>query len=96
MSIISKHSLFAVSAVAALVGFSPAYAQSTQRLEKEQFGNSASPDVLPDSSQTGPSQSITKQEKDQLNNSASPDVLPDASQTGPSQSIPAEEKSQIK
>ena len=96
MSIISKHWVLAFLASVALLGVSPVYAQSVEQQEKNQMNNSASPDVLPDSSQTGPSQSIPQQEENQMNNSASPDVLPDSSQTGPSQSIPQEEKNQMK
>ncbi len=95
MAINSKQVLLAASVVAAQLAISPVHAQSVQKLEKEQFGNSASPDVLPDSSQKGPSESITKQEKDQLNNSASPDVDPGASK-GPDQPITTQEQNQIR
>ncbi|SFV38754.1 hypothetical protein [Hyphomicrobium facile] len=96
MTIISKHSVLAILVAVALLGVSPAYAQSVEQQEKNQMNNSAAPDVLPDSSQTGPSQSIPQQEQNQMNNSAAPDVLPDSSQTGPSQSITTQEKNQMK
>ncbi len=95
MSIISKQLFLAVSVVAAQIAISPVHAQSVQKLEKEQVGNSASPDVLPDASQTGPSQSITKQEKDQLNNSTATDVDPGASK-GPDQPLTTQEQNQIR
>ncbi len=68
MPIINKQSLFAASIVVAQLAISPVFAQSTPKLEKEQLGNSAAPDVDPGASK-GTDESIIKQERDQLGNS---------------------------
>lgn len=95
MELISKQLLLAVSIVVAQIAVAPLHAQSPQTEEKEQLGNSPSPDVLPDSSQQGPSQSIQQQERDQIDNSAAPDVDPGASK-GPDQPITKQEQNQLR
>jgi hypothetical protein len=63
------------------------------KLEHQQVGNSAQPDVDPNASQ-GKDPSIVKQEKRQIGNSVHPDVDPNASQ-GADPSLSAQEKNQI-
>ncbi len=93
MSIISRQSLFAASVVVAQLIVSPAFAQSTPKLEKEQLGNSAAPDVDPGASK-GTDKSSVKQERDQIGKSTAVAVDPNASQ-GTDKSIVKQEQDQI-
>lgn len=63
------------------------------KLERDQLGNSAQPDVDPNAS-GGKDPSIVTQEKEQIDNSAEPDVDPQAS-TGRDESLVKQEKDQI-
>ncbi len=79
MSINNKASIFVLLGAMAGFGLSTANAESLPKMEREQIGNSARPDVDPNASR-GPDASIVKQEKDQFGNSAQPNVGSSASQ----------------
>lgn len=87
-----KLSLVVLSGVLALY-ISPAYAESLDKLEKAQMGNSTASDVDPGASK-GTDKSIVKQERDQLGGSTGPNVDPGASK-GPDASIVDQERQQI-
>jgi hypothetical protein len=83
--------MIAVGCFVVLAG--AARAESLNKLEHDQYGNSASPDVDASASR-GADKSVVKQERDQIGNSAQPDVDPNASK-GPDESITDQERSQI-
>lgn len=93
MPMIDKKLFFAASVVAIQLAISPAFAQSTPQLDREQLGDSAAPDVDPGASK-GTDESIVKQEGDQLDNSTAPDVDASASK-GVDESIVKQEQGQI-
>jgi hypothetical protein len=93
MSINKKLSFLAISGVLAQFCILPAYAESLPKMEKDQIGNSANPDVDPGASK-GTDPSIVTQEKDQMGNSVSPVVDPGASK-GKDESIVKQEQDQI-
>jgi hypothetical protein len=92
MSTNKMHFLIAATGLLILTT-SVASADSIKKLEKEQLGNSAAPDVDPGASK-GPDNSIVKQQDDQIGNSAQPDVDASASK-GHDKSIVDQEREQI-
>jgi hypothetical protein len=92
MSVNKTLSTFFASAILTLY-ILPVHADSITKLEKDQYSDSAAPDVDPNASK-GADKSIVTQERDQYGNSASPDVDPNASK-GPDKSIVDQERAQI-
>ncbi len=90
----------AASILLSLFTVSTANAQSPATDEKQQFGNSALPDVDPGASK-GTDKSIVNQEKMQLNNSTKEDVPTGASNgassgtSGSGQSLPQMERKDL-
>lgn len=85
--------LFIASIAVAAVYVSDLRAGELNKLEHDQVGDSARPDVDPNAS-TGGDASIVKQEDEQIGDSAEPDVDPNASQ-GQDESIVKQEQNQI-